>query len=52
MSQCQNGSLDVLRDIQEYLHLPEYRLNCRCICDDNHTTMKFGINLTPANDLK
>jgi hypothetical protein len=52
MSQCQNGSLDFLRNIQEYLHLPEYRLNCRCICDDNHTPMKFGINLTPANDLK
>jgi hypothetical protein len=52
ISKCQTGSLDFLRDIQEYIHLPEYRLNCRCICDDNNTPIKFGINLTPANDLK
>jgi len=51
ISQCQTGSLDFLRDIQDYVNLPEYRLNCQCICGDN-TPMKFGINLTPANDLK
>jgi hypothetical protein len=55
ISKCQTGSLDFLRDIQEYVNLPEYRLNCRCICGDNeqnNTPIKFGINLTPANDLK
>ena len=55
ISRCQNGSLEFLRDIQEYINLPEYRLNCRCICGDNehnHAPVKFGINLTPANDLK
>ena len=51
LSKCQMGSLDFLRHIREYIHLPEYRLNCRCICGDNEQ-MKFGINLTPANDLK
>ena len=53
LSTCQTGSFDFLRDIQDYIHTPEYRLNCRCICDDNNQTpMKFGINLTPANDFK
>lgn len=55
ISKCANGSLDFLRDIQEYIHTPEYRLNCQCICGDNAQNMspiKFGINLTPANDLK
>jgi hypothetical protein len=52
MPKCQTGSLEFLRDIQEYINLPEYRLNCRCICDDTNTPIKFGINLTPANDLK
>ncbi|CAF0830175.1 unnamed protein product [Rotaria sordida] len=55
ISKCQNGSLEFLRHIQEYINLPEYRLNCRCICGDNeqnNTPIKFGINLTPANDLK
>jgi hypothetical protein len=51
ISRCQTGSLDFLRDIQEYINPPEYRLNCRCICGDNEQ-IKFGINLTPANDLK
>lgn len=49
---CEKQSLDFLRD---YIHMPEYRLNCRCMCDDNkinNTSMKFGINLTPANDFK
>ena len=55
ISRCQTNSSDFLRDIQGYLTVPEYRLNCKCICGDNGETnmpMKFGINLTPANDLK
>ncbi|CAF1342420.1 unnamed protein product [Adineta steineri] len=55
ISKCQTNSLEFLRDIHEYINIPEYRLNCRCICGDNeqnNTPMKFGINLTPANDLK
>ena len=55
ISQHQNSSFDIIHDIQEHIHLPEYRLNCRCICGDNdqqHAPVKFGINLTPANDLK
>ncbi|UJR15726.1 hypothetical protein I4U23_002661 [Adineta vaga] len=55
ISRCQTSSSEFLRDIQEYLTMPEYRLNCRCICGDNeenNTPMKFGINVTPANDLK
>jgi hypothetical protein len=52
---CQTGSLDFLRDIQDYINMPEYRLNCRCMCGENEPTtmpMKFGIHLTPTNDLK
>lgn len=52
MSKCQTGSIEFLRDMQEYLNLPEYRLNCRCSCDDTNTPIKFGINLTPSNDFK
>ncbi|CAF3658523.1 unnamed protein product [Rotaria socialis] len=55
ISKCQNGSLDFLRDIQEYITMPEYRLNCQCVCGDNeqnNAPIKFGLNLTPANDLK
>lgn len=52
MSKCQTGSIEFLRDMQEYLNLPEYRLNCRCSCDETNTPIKFGINLTPANDFK
>lgn len=52
---CQNKSLQFLRNIQEYLHLPEYRLNCQCVCGDNdrnNPPTKFGIHLTPGHDLK
>lgn len=55
MDRCQNNSSQFLRNIQEYLHLPEYRLNCQCLCGDNDRKsgpLNFGIHLTPANDLK
>lgn len=56
MNRCQKTSSKFLNDLQEYLYLPEYRLNCQCICGDNNekktSSMNFGIHLTPANDLK
>ena len=51
ISRCQTGQLDFLRDVQDYVNTPEYRLNCRCMCGEDGP-MKFGIHLTPANDLK
>ena len=55
ISKCQNGSFEFLKTISDYLSTPEYRLNCRCACGDdqmNQTPLKFGIHLTPSNDLK